>query len=140
MHIVSPLFLRSQTGPDEISSAILAGRVERVPILGQRPEVRGRGPKAAIAQSGLASMTHFQRLEFLAQARVDQVLGSCALSLPSWLSGIRCYFAFADAIAPTRKLATCAGRAPGLVSHVPLTWHLEQLSRVLAHSVHIGQC
>jgi len=53
------------------------------------------GPREAIAVNGFDNMSDKEKATWAANARLQSVLGSCAKSLPSVRSGIRCYFAFA---------------------------------------------
>ena len=58
---------------------------------------KGAGPRAALSKAHLEVKTANELTEWVESARLDAVLGSCARSLPSLRSGIRCYIAFAGA-------------------------------------------
>ena len=55
---------------------------------------KGRGPRAAIAKTGLSKCTQADRMVWLESARLEAVLGGMRLSMPSVCSGLRCYVAF----------------------------------------------
>ena len=52
------------------------------------------GPRAALHMLNVSDMTADVRLQWLEEARVNAVLGSCKLSLKSLRSGFSCYAAF----------------------------------------------
>lgn len=89
-------FCRSPSKTEGVADALAAGRIPKVSTEA-RPDVRNLGPRATIESTGLAHMNEMQRLEWVGQARLDAILGSCRLSLKSWLSGVRCWFAFSGA-------------------------------------------
>ena len=60
----------------------------------------GKGPMKAVREAQLASMCESKRKAWLLEARLDAIVGSCRLSLPSVRSGIKCYLAFVQAAFP----------------------------------------
>jgi len=72
-------------------------RGDAAPLQSGEPNhiAQGLGPRAAIRRLKLEQMSGLERLEWLSQARLDALLGCCRLSMQSWRSGLRCYFAFA---------------------------------------------
>jgi len=54
------------------------------------------GPMQSIKKVHAALGTEAARLQWLADARMEAILGSCSASLKSVKSGIRCYLAFAE--------------------------------------------
>ena len=74
--------------------AVVAGAVAKfAPAVG---EVRRTGPRAALTQLLREKSGQRERSEWVEQARVDALLGSCPRSHDSFLSGIRCWAAFAQ--------------------------------------------
>ena len=86
---------RSPRRVHPVAAALVKGELGLVPsCVEPLLEVKGLGPRAAIAKAGFGAMKQSDRLKWVVQARLDAILGSCRLSLASWLSGLRCYYAF----------------------------------------------
>ena len=64
----------------------------------------GKGPAKAVKNLGGLFKTGVVAEEWLQEARMDAVVGSCKKSLPSVRSGVRCYMAFVDATVGEVKL------------------------------------
>ena len=60
---------------------------------------RGVGPREALQRMGLQDQSDIAKQVWLEEARLEAILGSCKLSMPSVRSGIRCYIAFVGTIA-----------------------------------------
>ena len=60
--------------------------------------VVGSGPRNSIDVLSADLDTEVKRVNWLADARVAAILGSCSLSLSSVRRGCRCYFAFAEKV------------------------------------------
>ena len=60
----------------------------------------GRQPTRAIKAARFHEMSPHERKEWMDEARMDAILGSCRLSLSSVRSGVRCYIAFVLAMEP----------------------------------------
>lgn len=74
-----------------------------------RTAIVGQGPKAANAHMRFDKMKPGEKLDWLEEARVMAILGSCSRTMPSLRSGVRCFLAF-------------AGLSPGEISflvHIP---------------------
>ena len=56
---------------------------------------RGSGPRTALSKVNLSIKNDAEVAMWVESARMDAVIGSCARSLPSLRSGVRCYIAFA---------------------------------------------
>ena len=72
-------------------------------LLEDRPVNRaslGRGPRAALSNAGLDGASAAEVATWMSEARVDAILASCACSLPSLRSGVRCFIAFVNATTP----------------------------------------
>ena len=56
------------------------------------------GPMRAIDTVACSIVSESERLRWIEDARVEAIIGSCRLSVKSVVSGIRCFFAFADRV------------------------------------------
>ena len=77
-------------------------------LLKQREDnktAKGCGPMAALKRAQLEEKSEQGKDEWLEKARIDAILGSCRLSLPSVRSGIRCYAEFAGRQLNLKKVA-----------------------------------
>ncbi len=54
-----------------------------------------KGPREALKSLDLNSKSKAEMAEWMEEARLDAILGSCMLSLQSVKSGVRCFLAFA---------------------------------------------
>ena len=83
------------------------GQKEQVEaLIRQRPvndTSAGLGPRAALQRVGLGNMDATGKAAWLEESRLDAILGNCRLSIPSVLSGVRCYIAFAG-----QSICVCA--------------------------------
>ena len=72
-------------------------------------EAEGLGPRDALKRVMLTVTSEAEKNAYMQGARLDAILGSCLASMPSVRSGVRCYLAFADAMAHwgTRKACIC---------------------------------
>jgi hypothetical protein len=77
-----------------VVDAVMKGNVD--PLQGGTPPhtANGVGPREAIKRAKFTVMNHAERLEWVEQARLDAILGCCSLSMKSWKSGARSYYAF----------------------------------------------
>ena len=67
-------------------------------MLCERPTNRtamNNGPLEALRKSGLCFKTKKEKAIWVAEARLDAILGSCKASVKSVKSGLSCYLAFA---------------------------------------------
>ena len=91
-----------------------AGQREQVEALVRQRPVNdtsaGRGPRAALKCVGLRDMSNDGKAAWLEESRLDAILGNCRLSIPSVLSGVRCYIAFAGLFS-CLCLVSCCHRA-----------------------------
>ena len=55
---------------------------------------KGVGPRAALMKLGLQAKSPSEKIVWVEDARMRSILGSCKLSLPSVMSGLRCWVAF----------------------------------------------
>ena len=66
-----------------------------IPLRLKNPEIPIGGPRAACDNLELEAMSDERRMQWLEDARVNAILGSCKYSLDSVQSGWRCFRAFA---------------------------------------------
>jgi hypothetical protein len=94
---------------DEARPPRVVGQKEQVEALIQQRPINdtsaGLGPRAALQRVGLRNMDATEKAAWLEESRLDAILGNCRLSIPSVLSGVRCYIAFAGQSACMRALA-----------------------------------
>ena len=81
----------------------------------------GHGPRAALSRMHLDIRSDAEVAKWAEEASIDAILGSCARSLPSLRSGVRCYIAFAGARATT---SLCCGR---VATKCPIVRFIEAL-------------
>ena len=62
------------------------------------------GPRRTLHSLDLCNIDPTEKAEWVADARVKAILGSCSKTLPSVRSGILCYIAFADELAAPGKV------------------------------------
>lgn len=106
-------------------------------------EVAGLGPTQALKRLTGAFSEGASKVEWLEQARLQALLGSCPHSHKSFQSGLRCYVAFAVKVLglPGRELPPtiasllawstlfrCAGTFSNYVGHVKLACQIAQVS------------
>ena len=87
MHLLR--FDHTQAAPPDVSL---------LEMLCDRPTNRtamNNGPLEALRKSGLCFKTKKEKAAWVAEARLDAILGSCQASVQSVKSGLRCYLAFA---------------------------------------------
>ena len=66
---------------------------------------KGKGPRAALADTQLRLLSSQDKAEWMEESRLDAILGSSARSMKSWRSGCRCYVSFVGAIMCTSRSA-----------------------------------
>ena len=117
-----------------------------------RTEIVGQGPKAANAHMRFDKMKPGEKLDWLEEARVMAILGSCSRTMPSLRSGVRCFLAFAGysfveifACAHAircrtswkrTRIAPKVGHTSCMVHVVPVYRHLEELRRICEDMLH----
>jgi len=92
--------------PEPGQCAPLAGGIAILDVAATRSPntcALGKGPRETLASLHLQKMSDSQRAEWLAEARLDAIIGLCRLSIASVRSGVRCFVAFSSATCPARQ-------------------------------------
>eukprot|EP00973_Karenia_brevis_P038276 5277546-Karenia_brevis.AAC.1 len=67
-----------------------------------REVAKGCGPRRALSRLKFSQKEEGDKVLWLHQARLEAVLGGMRMTIASWRSGVRCYFAFVDDVYPGR--------------------------------------
>ena len=88
---------RSPCAPERVPTSREVARSSVETLLQDRPGntlSAGYGPRNALRSIGLRQLSEAAREDWLGEARIDAILGSCLKTLPSVRSGVRAYMAF----------------------------------------------
>jgi len=82
-------------------SALVDQAFENAKSSKDRLRPRNAGPMTNLKEVQLSNMSRKEKEAWMFEARLEAIIGSCRLSLPSVRSGIKCYLAFVFAIEPS---------------------------------------
>ena len=94
-HVICVKQHRRSRSPHRNRCAVSGNGNFEIPQRLKNPEIPIGGPRAACENLELTGMSDELRLQWLEDARVNAILGSCKLSLKSVQSGWRAFRAFA---------------------------------------------
>ena len=87
----SPRLKRARVVADELMRGVVSkGSLMRPRVL----NAVGAGPKAALKRLGVEWRCEDDKKLWLENARLQSVTGTCKLSMPSVMSGLRCWISF----------------------------------------------